>query len=52
MSRVLVDTGVFSASLTLRRRERFEKHVRTMSGRSIFLASQTAGSRGDGYTVR
>ncbi len=41
MSRVLVDTGVFSASLSLRRRERFEKHVRAMGGRSIFLASQT-----------
>lgn len=41
MSRVLVDTGVFSASLSRRRRERFEKHVRAMSGRGIFLAAQT-----------
>lgn len=41
MSRVLVDTGIFSASLSRRRRERFEKHVRAMSGRSIFLAAQT-----------
>jgi len=41
VSRVLVDTGAFSASLSRRRRERFEKHVRAMSGRRIFLAAQT-----------
>lgn len=41
MTRVVVDTGVFSASLSRRRRPRFDRHVREMTGRSIFLAAQT-----------
>ena len=41
MSRVLVDTGVFSASMSRRRREYFERHVRAMAGQRVFLAAQT-----------
>lgn len=39
--RVLVDTGVFSASLSPRRRERFEPQIALMAGNQIFLAAVT-----------
>ncbi|MGY6501279.1 MAG: PIN domain-containing protein [Acidimicrobiales bacterium] len=39
--RVVVDTGVFSASLSRRRRARLESHVRLMAGHQVFLAAVT-----------
>ena len=39
--RVVVDTGVFSASLSRRRRTEFESHVRRMAGQQVFLAAVT-----------
>lgn len=39
--RILVDTGVFSASLSRRRRARLEAHVALMSGQQTFLAAVT-----------
>jgi predicted nucleic acid-binding protein len=39
--RILVDTGVFSASISRRRRARFESHVGLMAGHQIFLAAVT-----------
>lgn len=39
--RILVDTGVFSASISRRRRARFEPQVRLMTGQQIFLAAVT-----------
>jgi predicted nucleic acid-binding protein len=39
--RVVVDTGVFSASLSRRRRERFEPQIALMAGNQIFLAAVT-----------
>ncbi len=39
--RILVDTGVFSASLSRRRRPRFEAQIGLMAGHQIFLAAVT-----------
>ena len=39
--RILVDTGVFSASISRRRRARFEAQVGLMAGHQIFLAAVT-----------
>ncbi|HEX4901788.1 MAG TPA: PIN domain-containing protein [Acidimicrobiales bacterium] len=39
--RILVDTGVFSASISRRRRARFEPQVGLMAGNQIFLAAVT-----------
>ena len=39
--RILVDTGVFSASISRRRRARFEPQVGLMAGHQIFLAAVT-----------
>ena len=39
--RVVVDTGVFSASLSRRRRARFEAQIGLMAGQQIFLAAVT-----------
>lgn len=39
--RILVDTGVFSASISRRRRARFEPQVGLMVGHQIFLAAVT-----------
>ncbi len=39
--RVVVDTGIFSASLSRRRRVRFEPLVALMAGQQIFLAAVT-----------
>jgi len=39
--RILVDTGVFSASVSLRRRIRFGRQIGLMAGQQIFLASVT-----------
>lgn len=39
--RVVVDTGVFSAALSRRRRERLEAHIGLMTGNQIFLAAVT-----------
>jgi tRNA(fMet)-specific endonuclease VapC len=39
--RVLVDTGVFSASLSRRRRPRFEAQIGLMAEQQIFLAAVT-----------
>ena len=39
--RVVVDTGVFSAALSQRRRERFDARVALMTGNQIFLAAVT-----------
>lgn len=41
MTRLVVDTGVFSASLSLRRRPQFERHVNVLTGEQLFLAAQT-----------
>jgi tRNA(fMet)-specific endonuclease VapC len=41
--RVVVDTGVFSASLSRRRRPRFESQIGLMAGHQIFLAAVTVG---------
>ena len=39
--RVVVDTGVFSASLSRRRRVQLESHVQRMAGQQVFLAAVT-----------
>ena len=39
--RILVDTGVFSASISRRRRARFETQVGLMAGHQVFLAAGT-----------
>jgi predicted nucleic acid-binding protein len=39
--RVLVDTGVFSAALSRRRRPKFDRHVQLMIGNQVFLAAAT-----------
>ena len=39
--RILVDTGVFSASISRRRRARFEPQVGLMAGHQVFLAAVT-----------
>jgi tRNA(fMet)-specific endonuclease VapC len=39
--RIVVDTGIFSASLSRRRRAHFETHVQRMAGQQIFLAAVT-----------
>ena len=39
--RLAVDTGVFSASLSRRRRSRLEAHVGRMVGNQVFLAAVT-----------
>jgi predicted nucleic acid-binding protein len=39
--RVVVDTGVLSASLSRRRRPRFETQIGLMAGHQIFLAAVT-----------
>lgn len=39
--RVVVDTGIFSASISRRRRARFEPQVGLMAGHQIFLAAVT-----------
>ena len=39
--RILVDTGVFSASISRRRRVRFERQVGLMTGNQLFLAAVT-----------
>ena len=39
--RIIVDTGVFSASLSRRRRPRFEAQIGLMAGHQIFLAAVT-----------
>ncbi len=39
--RVLVDTGVFSASISRRRRARFEPQIGLMAGHQIFIAAVT-----------
>lgn len=39
--RILVDTGIFSASISLRRRPRFDAQVQLMAGNQIFLAAVT-----------
>ena len=39
--RSLVDTGVFSASISRRRRARFESQVGVMAGHQVFLAAVT-----------
>ncbi len=39
--RIVVDTGVFSAALSKRRRARLEDHVAMMAGHQIFLAAVT-----------
>ena len=39
--RIVVDTGVFSASISRRRRQRLESKVALMAGHQIFLAAVT-----------
>ena len=39
--RILVDTGVFSASISRRRRARFEAQIGLMAGHQLFLAAVT-----------
>ena len=39
--RIVVDTGVFSAALSPRRRSRFEPQVRMVAGNHVFLAAVT-----------
>jgi tRNA(fMet)-specific endonuclease VapC len=39
--RIVVDTGIFSASLSRRRRSRFENQVGLIAGNQIFLAAVT-----------
>jgi predicted nucleic acid-binding protein len=39
--RIVVDTGVFSASISRRRRARFETQVGLMTGQQVFLAAVT-----------
>ncbi len=39
--KLVVDTGVFSASLSRRRRSRLQSHVGRMAGHQVFLAAVT-----------
>ena len=39
--RLVVDTGVFSAALSRRRRPEFESHVARLAGNQLFLAAAT-----------
>lgn len=39
--RIVVDTGIFSASISRRRRQRFETQIALMAGNQIFLAAIT-----------
>ncbi|MGA9277170.1 PIN domain-containing protein [Ilumatobacter sp.] len=39
--RLVVDTGVFSAALSRRRRPEFEDHVARLAGNQLFLAAST-----------
>jgi len=39
--RIVVDTGVFSASISRHRRQRFEIQIALMAGNQIFLAAAT-----------
>ncbi len=39
--RIVVDTGIFSASISRRRRQRFETEIALMAGNQIFLAATT-----------
>jgi predicted nucleic acid-binding protein len=39
--RIVVDTGVFSASISRRRRQRLESKVALMAGNQVFLAAVT-----------
>ena len=39
--RIVVDTGVFSASISRRRRQRFETKIALIAGNQIFLAATT-----------
>jgi predicted nucleic acid-binding protein len=39
--RLVVDTGVFSAALSRRRRTDLEHHVELLAGNQIFLAAST-----------
>lgn len=39
--RILVDTGVFSASISRRRRVSLDRHVGLMTGHQVFLAAVT-----------
>ena len=39
--RLVVDTGVFSASISVRRRPQFDDHVRRLVGQQLFLAATT-----------
>ena len=39
--RLVVDTGVFSAALSRRRRPEFENHVAQLAGNQLFLAAST-----------
>jgi len=39
--RIVVDTGVFSASLSRRRRRGLDAHVEAMAGNQVFLAAVT-----------
>lgn len=39
--RIVVDTGVFSASISGRRRQRLESEVALMAGNQVFLAAVT-----------
>ena len=39
--RILVDTGVFSASISRRRRARFDAQIGLMAGHQVFLAAVT-----------
>jgi predicted nucleic acid-binding protein len=39
--RIVVDTGVFSASISRRRRQRFEPQIAMLAGQQVFLAAVT-----------
>jgi len=39
--RIVVDTGVFSASISRRRRQRFEPKIALMAANQVFLAAAT-----------
>ncbi len=39
--RLVVDTGVFSAALSRRRRARFDEEVKRLAGNQLFLAAVT-----------
>lgn len=43
--RIVVDTGVFSAALSKRRRARLEPHVQLMAGHQVFIAAVTVSER-------